>query len=142
MHSLDFEFSHETLSEYMDDIRAKSEYLDSEKTNLELLIEYGGPAWEEDISHARDVLNRIEEAIGREMSVLEKLDSEKKIRDDRYEKEVTILSHDLFNYIRNNEKTLLEVKSLESKAKRMYQVLKAQDQSNPQLDRLAQQLLT
>jgi hypothetical protein len=126
----------------MDDIRAKSEYLDSEKTNLELLIEYGGPAWAEDISHARDVLNRIEEAIAREMSVLEKLDSEKKIRDDRYEKEVTILSHDLFNYIRNNEKTLLEVKSLESKAKRMYQVLKAQDQSNPQLDRLAQQLLT
>lgn len=126
----------------MTDIRAQALYQESEKSNLALLTEFGQQAYAEDIESASIILSRLEAQLAEEMMHLQQAVDAQGAKDEKVEKELRIHEHDLMNYVRNNEKTLSQLKIMEGRAKRLYEARKAAGRSTPQLDKLADQLLT
>jgi hypothetical protein len=107
-----------------------------------LLSEYGAAAWEEDIEAATANLVVLQEELAKEKQALEQLVMAREAKRAKHEKDLGIATTDLFNYLRNNEKTLIQVKLLERRAKDMYMQLKAEGRTNAEIDRLADSLLT
>ena len=126
----------------MTDIRAQALYQESEKGNVALLTEFGQQAYVEDIESASIIYSRLEAQLAEEMMYLEQAVVAQGAKEEKVEKELRILEHDLMSYVRNNEKTLSQLKIMEARAKRLYEGLKAAGKSTPQLDKLADQLLT
>jgi hypothetical protein len=114
----------------------------SETSTLSLLSEYGTAAWEEDIEAATANLTVLQEELAEEKQALEQLVMAREAKRAKHEKDLGIATTDLFNYLRNNEKTLIQGKLLERRAKDMYMQLKAEGRTNPEIDRVADSLLT
>lgn len=126
----------------MEDVRATYMHQQSDLDNLELMVEYGQAAWEEDLVVPRYDLECMRAELASEKLGLDNLTMDRQTKQAQYDKEINLVTTDLFNYIRNNEKTLIQVKVLEKRAKTVYETLKAQGKVTPELERLASSLLT
>ena len=102
------------------DNRAASVSMDMASSNLALLQEYGKEAWDKDIAVASGVLELLRSQLEEETRIVDELKTARARRLLKQEKEIQILENDLFRYIRNNEKTLIQVKVLEKRAKDLY----------------------
>ena len=124
------------------DVRVRYMSQEQERENLELLIEHCPAAWEEDISSARIVLDQLKEQLAKETAELERIVTDRQSKQTKYDRELNLVTTDLFNYMRNNEKTLIQVKLLEKRAKVAFEALKADNKTTPELERQASNLLT
>lgn len=106
------------------DPRAESMTQESVIENLDVLIEYGHSAFEEDIASALANLGILKEQLNAGKAQLEQLVNNRDRARQKYEKDLSLASTDLFNYLRNNEKTLIQVKLLEQRAREQYGQLK------------------
>lgn len=120
------------------DNRAVSVSMDMASSNLALLQKYGKEAWDKDIAVASGVLDLLRLQLEEETRIVEELRIARARRLLKHEKEIQILENDLFRYIRNNEKTLIQVKALEKRAKDLYE--KAGDFVTSDQARIAQSL--
>ena len=109
---------------------------------LQLLIDYGKPAWEEDIEGASACLGQLREELEAGKQQLEQLVNTRTSKIQKNDKELLIATTDFFNYLRNNEKTLVQVKILEKRAKQMFEELKAAGKTNPDIEKQASLLLS
>ena len=125
-----------------EDVRARAMAHPSETSTLTLLADYGKAAWEEDIEAASANLRLLQEELSLEKQSLEQLVLAREAKQAKHEKDLRIITTDLFNYIKNNEKTLVQAKLLERRAMEMYSQLKAEGRTTAEIDRLAQSLLT
>ena len=126
----------------MEDVRARFMHQQSDLENLELLVEYGQAAWEEDLVVPRYDVERMRAQLASEKSDLDNLTMDREAKQAKYDKELNLVTTDLFNYMRNNEKTLIQVKVLEKRVKTAYDTMKAQGKLTPEMERLAASLLT
>ena len=124
------------------DVRAQAVSLESEINNVALLTEFGKAAWEEDIAAASATLAALRQELEVVRSSQQQLVHARQVRDAKLDKEVAILEKDLFSYIRNNEKTAIQVKVIEARAKLVYNQVKASGKTTSEIERLAEALLT
>jgi hypothetical protein len=115
---------------------------EQERENLELLIDHCPAAWEEDLASARNILDQLRDQLAKETGELERIVTDRHNKQTKYDRELNLVTTDLFNYMRNNEKTLVQVKLLEKRAKVAFEALKADNKSTPELERQASNLLT
>jgi hypothetical protein len=115
---------------------------DSEIENIEILIEYGHGAFEEDIASASANLALLQEQLAAAKQELEQLVNNRDRARAKYEKDLSIATTDLFNYLRNNEKTLIQVKMMEKRVKDRYAEMKAMGAPiSPEIEKLASLLV-
>jgi len=101
------------------DVRAVSESTEKAMKNLSLLQQYGKQAWEMDLAHASAELALLQKQLDEERRIVDGMHANREARMAKQAKEIRILETDLFNYIRNNGKTLVQVKKLEKRAKEL-----------------------
>lgn len=115
-------------------------YLEGELANLSILIEYGKEAWAADIANQEILLQQATRQLHVAESELAVLKS--KHESSNFEKELRLVETDLFNYIRNNEKTLIGLKRAERTAFDMYTHCVNTNTATESISQTARNLLT
>jgi reverse gyrase len=99
--------------------RYEIESVESEINNLYLLNEYGRSAWAEDNNVSRMILDSLHKEQAALQSTLQQLEAQRVLKEEKVDKQLAVIEKDLFNYIQNSGRTLVQIRTLEKRAREL-----------------------